>query len=137
MSLKSNLDVLLRDLSKRDEVLADLEAEMYAKRFLLIQKKKALDNSVKQNNHHHAVLADYNKFYDHIIKQNEEQQKVLEYINRYIGDIMDEGSMTDTQIQESKMQQEQILKEILKIKDNLDDIIGTNISSTEKIIPDA
>ena len=35
------------DLANRDKKLANLEAQMYAKRFLLIQKRRALENAVK------------------------------------------------------------------------------------------
>ena len=112
------------DLAKRDKKLANLEAQMYAKRFLLIQKRRALANAVKQNNFLEEVKKDYDAYYKHIVEQRQEQIDAMEYINNYITEISNEGNLSDEKINETKIQQEWILSELRKIKSELDEIIN-------------
>jgi hypothetical protein len=112
------------DLAKRDKKLANLEAQMYAKRFLLIQKRRALANAVKQNNFLEEVKKDYDAYYKHIVEQRQEQVSAMEYINNYITEISNEGNLSDEKISETKAQQEWILSELRKIKSELDEIIN-------------
>ena len=44
-----NVKDLEVDLAKRDKILGDMEAQLYSKRFLLLQKREALKNAMKQN----------------------------------------------------------------------------------------
>ena len=112
------------DLANRDKKLANLEAQMYAKRFLLIQKRRALENAVKQNNFLAEVKKDYDAYYNHIVQQKKEQLNAMEYINKYIAEISNEGNMSDEKINETKIQQEWILRELRQIKNELDEIIN-------------
>jgi len=112
------------NLANRDKKLANLEAQMYAKRFLLIQKRRALENAVKQNNFLAEVKKDYDAYYNHIVQQKKEQLNAMEYINKYITEISNEGNMSDEKINETKIQQEWILRELRNIKNELDEIIN-------------
>jgi len=112
------------DLAKRDKKLANIEAQMYAKRFLLIQKRRALANAVKQNNFLEEVKKDYDAYHKHIVEQRQEQIDAMEYINNYITEISNEGNLSDEKINETKIQQEWILSELRKIKSDLDEIIN-------------
>ncbi len=112
------------DLAKRDKILGDMEAQLYAKRFLLLQKREALKNSMKQNRFLEEVKKDYDNYHEFLVTQKKEQIDALEYINKYISDIQNEGNLNDEKINESRVQQEWILSELKNIKKDLNEIIG-------------
>jgi hypothetical protein len=120
----SNVKNLEVDLAKRDKLLGDMEAQLYAKRFMLLQKREALKNSVKQNRFLEDVKRDYDNYHEFLVSQKREQMDALEYINNYISDISKEGDINDEKIKETRVQQEWILSELQKIKKELDDIVG-------------
>jgi hypothetical protein len=114
------------DLAKRDKILGDMEAQLYGKRFLLLQKREALKNSTKQNRFLEEVKKDYDNYHEFLVTQKNEQIDALEYINSYISDIQNEGNINDEKINESRVQQEWILSELKNIKNELNEIIGVS-----------
>ena len=122
----SNVKDLEIDLAKRDKILGDMEAQLYAKRFMLLQKREALKNSMKQNRFLADVKRDYDNYHEFLVNQKREQINALEYINKYVEDIVTEGGVNDEKIKETRIQQEWILSELQKIKKELDDIVNTS-----------
>jgi len=122
----SNVKDLEIDLAKRDKILGDMEAQLYAKRFMLLQKRAALKNSMKQNRFLADVKRDYDNYHEFLVNQKREQINALEYINKYVEDIVTEGGVNDEKIKETRIQQEWILSELQKIKKELDDIVNTS-----------
>lgn len=122
----SNVKDLEVDLAKRDKILGDMEAQLYAKRFMLLQKREALKNSMKQNRFLTDVKRDYDNYHEFLVNQKREQIDALEYINKYVADIVTEGGVNDEKIKETRIQQEWILSELQKIKKELDDIVNTS-----------
>jgi len=112
------------DLAKRDKILGDMESQLYAKRFLLLQKREALKNSMKQNRFLEEVKKDYDNYHEFLVTQKKEQIDALEYINKYVSDIQNEGNLNDEKINESRVQQEWILSELKNIKKDLNEIMG-------------
>jgi hypothetical protein len=121
-----NVKDLEVDLAKRDKILGDMEAQLYGKRFLLLQKREALKNSMKQNRFLEEVKKDYDNYHEFLVTQKKEQIDALEYINSYISDIQNEGNINDEKINESRVQQEWILSELKNIKNELNEIIGVS-----------
>lgn len=121
-----NVKDLEVDLAKRDKILGDMEAQLYGKRFLLLQKREALKNSMKQNRFLEEVKKDYDNYHEFLVTQKKEQIDSLEYINSYISDIQNEGNINDEKINESRVQQEWILSELKNIKNELNEIIGVS-----------
>ena len=121
-----NVKDLEVDLAKRDKILGDMEAQLYGKRFLLLQKREALKNSMKQNRFLEEVKKDYDNYHEFLVTQKKAQIDSLEYINSYISDIQNEGNINDEKINESRVQQEWILSELKNIKNELNEIIGVS-----------
>ena len=122
----SNVKDLEVDLAKRYKILGYMEAQLYAKRFMLLQKREALKNSMKQNRFLTDVKRDYDNYHEFLVNQKREQIDALEYINKYVADIVTEGGVNDEKIKETRIKQEWILSELQKIKKELDDIVNTS-----------
>jgi hypothetical protein len=111
------------DLGIRDKYLTQIEAQIEAKRNLLLQKRKVLKRTVKENQFLDGVKQDYEKYHDFIVNQKQSQIKAMGLLNQYIGDIVVSGKLTEQDINNSKVEQKEILGQIDKIKKELDEIM--------------
>jgi flagellar hook-associated protein FlgK len=112
------------DLGERDKQLASLEAKMYGLRHLLLEKRKTLKNAVKQNYFLEDVKRDYDNYYNALVKQKTEQIALMEYLEKYVNDITEEHTMKDNQVNELSDHQDYILRELRKIRSELNEIVG-------------
>ena len=78
----------------------------------------------KQNQFLEAVKSDYTKYYDYISQQKQDQIKALELLNGYVRDLSTSGQLSKHNIDDSKFEQEKLLKEIDEIKKGLESIIN-------------
>jgi Rps23 Pro-64 3,4-dihydroxylase Tpa1-like proline 4-hydroxylase len=117
------MQIEMYTLAQRDTKLTEIEKQIQIKRNLLIERKKTLEKTNKQNNFLEGVKNDYQKYYNYITKQKEDQVRSMNVLKQYIGDIMASGQLTEKEIHRSKVEQEQILREMDKIKMELDNII--------------
>jgi hypothetical protein len=110
-------------LADRDNYLTQIEQQIQSKRNLLLEKRKSLEESIKQNHFLEGVRNDYQKYHNYIIKQNQEQMRAMNILNQYLGDIMVSGKLTEKDIHNTRRDQNEILGEMDKIKSSLDEII--------------
>ena len=90
---------------------------------MLIQKRKTLDNSLKQNAFLKDVVDDYNSYYDSLVRQKSEQQEAIEFLKKYLEDMLSEAKLTESQIEENSIQQDAMVNELKKIKGELKEIL--------------
>lgn len=110
-------------LADRDLYLMQIEAQIAAKRKLLLEKQKVLKKESKQNEFLDIVRTDYKKYYQHIIKEKQDQTRAMNILKQYIDDIIVSGKLTDEDILNAKKEQRGILTEITEIRRNLDELI--------------
>jgi len=112
------------NLADRDNYLTQIENQIQAKRNLLLEKRKTLESTVGQNQFLEGVKNDYQRYHNYIIKQNQDQMRAMNILNQYLGDIMVSGKLTEKDINNTRNEQNNILKEMDKIKGDLDNIIN-------------
>lgn len=117
------MNVVNFSLSERDGYITQIENQIQSKRNLLLQKKKILETTSKQNHFLQGITNDYKKYHNYIINQKEDQIKSMRLLQQYIDDIISSGQHTEKDILKSREEQNNILKEMDLIKRNLDDII--------------
>jgi len=113
-------------LADRDNYLTQIENQIQSKRNLLLEKRKTLESTVGQNQFLEGVKNDYQRYHNYIIKQNQDQMRAMNILNQYLGDIMVSGKLTEKDINNTRHEQNNILKEMDKIKGDLDNIINPN-----------
>jgi hypothetical protein len=116
-------------LVERDLYLVRIEAQVESKRKMLLEKQKVLQQTAKENEYLEMVRNDYKKYYDHIVKQKEDQMNAMNFLNQYVDDIIVKGELTDADLENAKMEQDELLREMDDIKRSLDEIIGTHKDS--------
>jgi len=111
------------NLADRDKYLNQIERQIAAKQQLLINKRSYLEKTLKENAFLEGVKNDYNKYRNYIVKEKEEQLRAMNILKKYTEDLAVNTDMTNVNIKETKRDQKSILREIAKIKKELDDII--------------
>ena len=110
-------------LAERDLHLLQIEAEIKNKKKLLVKKKKDLDKKHKLNQYLNGVKDDYSKYYDYILNEKQQQHNALHLLKEYINDLIETEHLVDDQLRTDKHDQKDIIKEIDKVKAELDDLI--------------
>jgi len=113
-------------LAKRDEILERMERQIEEKRRLLINKNKQLDKLTQENEFLGQVKRDYETYNSYIVEQKQKQMQAFYMLNQYLDDIIISGKLTDKDIEKTRRDQRMILREIDVVKQNLDEIVGSN-----------
>ena len=109
-------------LAERDLYLVHIDTLMEEKRKMLLEKQKTLQQTAKENEYLEMVRNDYRKYYNHIVKQKEDQINAMNYLKQYIDEIMVNGKLTDTDLENAKMEQDELIQEMADIKSKMDEI---------------
>lgn len=112
------------NLVNKDIQFIMIQQQLDAKRKLLLNKQQKLKRVIKQNAFLNEVKDDYAKYYGYIINQKKQQINALEMLNRYIDDLTQSGSLTEKNIEDARVEQKSILKELKTVKKNLDELIN-------------
>jgi hypothetical protein len=114
---------LKMNVADRDNYLDQIEQQIKMKRQLLLEKRKYLEENVKENHFLENVRNDYKKYNDFILKQKQDQIKSMQFLNQYIDDLMVSGKLTEHDIVNSKKEKQEIMSELDKIKKDLDGLM--------------
>ena len=120
INIELPLQMPLIDYEKK---LIHIEEVIEAKRIMLLQKQKKITCVLKQNRFLDIVKNDYLNYYRYIIEQKQDQLKALEILNKYIYDLSSTEILSKNNLEDAKVEQEKILREIKSIKKGLDSII--------------
>jgi len=115
---------IIQIVEEKDKKFMDIQAVIEAKRNMLINKQKKLSKITKQNQFLDMVKSDYLKYYNYITQQKRDQIQAMELLNTYIKDLSDTGKLTKQNMEDAKVEQDKILKEVNSIKVNLDTIVN-------------
>jgi hypothetical protein len=121
-------------LVERDLYLVHIDTLMDEKRKMLLEKQKTLQQTAKENEYLEMVRNDYRKYYNHIVKQKEDQINAMNYLNQYIDEIIVDGKLTDTDLENAKMEQDELIQEMDNIKSKLDEIIELQTDASDESI---
>ncbi len=110
-------------LVKNDEKLLQIEELIDSKRRMLLEKQKKIRFIAKQNRFLDAVKNDYVKYYTYIAQQKQDQIKALQLLDNYIHDLSKSGELSKNNIEDAKIEQAKILREVKSIKDGLESIM--------------
>ncbi len=117
-------------LADRDLYVMQMDSQIEAKKKMLLEKKKSLDEESKENEYLDVVKKDYQKYYDYIVKQKENELKMMDTLTNHIDEIIKSTKLSKEEIQKRNKDRNEVLDEIKKLKQGLDDLIKkTNIGN--------
>ena len=121
-------------LAERDLYLVHIDTLMDEKRKMLLEKQKTLQQTAKENEYLEMVRNDYRKYYNHIVKQKEDQINAMNYLKQYIDEIIVNGKLTDVDLENAKLEQDELIQEMDNIKGKLDEIIELQTDTSDESI---
>ena len=114
---------MILTLGERDLYLLQIETEINNKKKLLLKKKRDLDKKQKLNHFLNGVTKDYQKYYNYILNEKQQQYKMLMMLKEYLNDLIQTEHLVDEQRRTAKHDQKHIIREIDKVKGELDELI--------------
>jgi len=113
-----------KPLEERNNQFLQLQKLIDEKRNYLYKKQKKLKSVEKQNQFLGVVRDDYRKYHSYITKQKQDQIQALQIINNYINDLTESGKLSKYNIEDAKVEQNNIMKEVDSIRGGLDEIMN-------------
>ena len=110
-------------LAQRDLRMLQIEQEIKNKKRLLLKKKGELNEKKKINHYLENVKEDYQKYYEYILNEKQQQYDALMLLKEYMGDLMKTDHMVSEQLRTAKHDQKDIIRELDKVKAELDELI--------------
>jgi len=107
----------------RDKYIQQIEDQIKTKKHLLQEKRKYLEKTKEDNQFLEGVKRDYEKYKNHIVREKEDQLRAMNILKEYTDYIKIGTKITDETIQKTEQDQKEILGEIDKIKQSLDELI--------------
>lgn len=106
-------------LVEKDLRLYDIEEQINARRKLILDKNKLIQNKKKQNHFLNEVKDDYETFYKYIINEKQQQYQSMKLLNKYLDDLTKTNELAEDELDVLKHEQKDILSEMDKIKTEL------------------
>jgi hypothetical protein len=116
------------NLGERDNYLQQIEEQIQNKRNFLLNRSRYLERIKDENNFLEGVRKNYSNYYSTILKQKDEQIAAMNMLNQYLNEMILNSKTKETEFQNTKKEQKYILKEMDRIKRELDGIIKVNQS---------
>ncbi len=116
----------MAELAKQDQKIHELQCEVNHRKQLLAKKLNTLSETVNINKFLSDVVDDYKEYNRYIIKDKENQQKAMKNILDHLDAISKEEDLTTESISHVKLQQKEILEELTKVKDSLQEILSAS-----------
>jgi len=110
-------------IAERDLFLLQIQTEIKNKKNLLVKKKSELDKKNKLNQYLSDVKQDYNKYYEYILSEKQQQYDALLLLKEYMDDLVKTEKIVDNQLRTAKHDQKDIIKEIDRVKLELDELM--------------
>ena len=106
-----------------DERFMHINDVIDEKRQMLMDKQHKLKKIVKKNVFLEEIKGDYLEYYNYIMKQKQDQMDALNLLNNYINELNDKNKLSKYNIEDAKMEQDKIMKEINEIQAGLNGIM--------------
>lgn len=117
-----NFRIHVEDHLANEDQFMKIQALIEAKKQSLIDKQKKLKSVTKSNQFLNTVKEDYAKYYNVIVAQKQDQIKAISMLNEYIDDLASSGELNKHNIEDAKVEQMKLLREVRHIKKGLDSL---------------
>ena len=124
--------VLVGEPLDNEDQFVKIQAVIDTKRQMLLDKQNLLKKATKTNHFLDTVKEDYIQYYNFIAQQKQDQIKAIQMLNAYIDDLSSSGELSNHNIEDARVEQTKILREIKQIHREIDSLINsTNYISNE------
>lgn len=111
-------------LAQRDKYIFQINKDIERKKKELLKKQKELLAKAKLNHFLDNVIDDYSAYYTYIISEKQKQYDALSKLSAYLKKLENVDDKLEDEINVSNYEQQELLREMTKIKEELDEIIA-------------
>ena len=111
-------------LYERDMYIKKMMEEIERKKMFLVEKNANLKYLKKENNLLEHVSLDYEKYYDYILREKQAQIEAMRRIKQSLEDLIISGKLTDTDLENARIEQRGIIKEMKSIREKLNTFVN-------------
>ncbi len=130
----NNNDNFKYNSKEQEDEYLQLQYVIEAKRNMLLKKQKKIQRISKQNAFLEHIKNDYLNYNNYIVKQKQDQIKALQMLNIYLHDLNRSGQLSEHNIQDAKIEQQKIVKELKSIKHGLDKIMNDSSEINNSLV---
>jgi len=134
VAFKRPMEMNYYNNNNQDDEYLQLQYVIEAKRNMLIKKQRKIQQIAKDNAFLEHIKNDYLKYNNYIIKQKQEQITALQLLNSYLDDLNRSGQLSEYNIQDAKIEQQKIVKELKAIKYGLDKIMNDSTEINNSLV---
>jgi hypothetical protein len=110
-------------LTEKEQQFIQLQEVIEAKRRMLLDKQKKIRFISKHNDFLDDIRNDYATYYKYISQQKQDQIRALQLLHEYMNDLAITEKISKHNIEDAKVEQSKIIREINAIKKGLNSII--------------
>ena len=89
-----------------------------------MMQARSLRHLEKENNLLEHVSSDYEKYYEFILSEKQAQLEAMKRIKQSLEDLIISGKLTDTDLENTRMEQRGIIKEMKSIREKLNTFVN-------------
>jgi hypothetical protein len=130
----NNNDNFKYNSNEQEDEYLQLQYVIEAKRNMLLKKQRKIQRIAKQNAFLENIKNDYLNYNNYIVKQKQDQIKALQMLNIYLHDLNRSGQLSEHNIQDAKIEQQKIVKELKSIKHGLDKIMSDSSGINNSLV---
>ena len=125
--------VLVGEPLDNEDQFVKIQAVIDTKRQMLLDKQNLLKKATKTNHFLDTVKEDYITYYNFIAQQKQDQIKAIQMLNEYIDDLSSSGELSKHNMEDARVEQTKLLREIKKIQGGLDSLITSTKHITNEL----
>jgi hypothetical protein len=110
------------DLAKRDKIIDLLQSEINKTQSSVMEYLEDANKVQKENEFLESVTNDYKRYHNHILKEKERERNQMTILINYLDKILQEAGLSAQMANRARFQQNQILGEMEKVKNELDNL---------------
>ena len=110
------------DLSKRDKIIDLLRSEINKTQANVMGYLEDTNKVQKENEFLESVTNDYKRYHSYILEEKKREQNQMSILMNYLDKMLQEAGLSAQMANRARFQQNQILGEKEKVKNELDDL---------------
>lgn len=111
------------DIAQKEALIQKMDDQIHEKKQFLLARRNALMNQKKNNAFLQHVKQDYEEYYNKLKEDKEKQVRHMQSLTDYVNRIIKEGGLTDGDMARAEWEQRQIMMEISKIKQQINELM--------------
>lgn len=128
---KNSMFMYDNDIGNKDLLLFSIQKKLQE----LENTKKNHVHSIQENIENNAllksILYDYKNKYSGIVSLKKKQQKQIHYLIQYLENSMKEAGITNSMLENIKVQKKSLIQEIKKIQNDIDNLLADTKSNLD------